>query len=72
MTKVFCATCKHLEEPTPVNDGVGITYTDYRCAHTSNITKEDCWMCENGKTIYNQKPQVLNANNACANYEVKT
>ena len=69
---VYCATCKHLLAPSPVQDAVGVTYTDYNCGHTSNVVKENCWMCADGKTTYTKKPSVLNATNACANYEVKT
>lgn len=70
MSKIYCKDCKHLMEPEALNDGVGVTYTDYKCAHASNTITTDCWMCS--KTEYAQKPSEKNDNNDCSHFEVKT
>lgn len=70
MSKVYCQDCKHLIEPEAMDDGVGVTYTDYKCGASANVSIIDCWMCT--KTSYALKPSERNNTNSCALYEVKS
>lgn len=66
MAKVYCKKCQFYSDPIPYNDGVGITYTNNLCKHSSNVLKQDSWDGE--KEIYVSHPAELNKTNACQNF----